>query len=312
MIGTTPFFFKKDETLGPAAPLTRGNYYLAVRFHSGNVIRSGGFWDEVNGVAVTSEAAINNGGAVKSSGLHEAFDMKSEPSQTLSTNKDIIGLIPATVETINLTVKYVVSRHDRVPDVIALVRDNKLAALFSFATGTSQLIDGITSLVPTVLDLFKGGATTAQSDFLSANLTLDLTGDPLQPGVYVAFASHDAANHEVDNIAAEKITVGVSDVKVNGAPLQKTAYVALELRLHDTLDIDLHPDEEWIKQYNKAQELIQNFDTNAAPQEQATALQDIQKLIITVRTLLLDDRIFTNNDKIKARAQSRLRVSGLI
>lgn len=300
-IGTTPLLFlPKGEDPGYA----HGRYYFLVKVALARVILTGGWWRNVTSVALVSAARSQGDLSVTASArsLNKAVRVNQGiRNTTISCQKNIVDIVPATMDTFEMEAQLVATRRDPVQDFFTLVQGEAFAAAFSFAPGALGALKLLAPVVPSLVKVFEGDSPQ-QEPALSAALDVDLATQSLRPGYYVVLSAMGQNSELNKPIDASMLGVMATDLLLNGKPVVQASYVVLEFATARYRGIG-GAGSAWVDLYEKTSRSLSDLAAGIGDRE--SVLANALKALYALDELQAEDATYTREEMAIYRKRLR-------
>jgi len=292
---TSPIFVSREPSAVPQF-VTVGQDYFLVQVYAAQVAFRGNIWDKVKRLVVTSQVNLNHRNLDNRGmrAIQRTRDVQKNHSQPLGLNPNLVGLVPAVMPNISLSIDFILDKENRLAQLGSLINSDSFLNVVSLAPGASAVAKTVAQLADKVIQTFI--PAEENKALLSFGGDFNLATRQLQEGYYVIIGSKDDQNPLPDSTA--KLAVQDRGLLVNGQPATQWSYIVLDVQRTDLRPRELNDGASWDIKLREAEDEAQRVTLNprATNEEKTQAWNRCSKLIEEAQTLLRADDNFLPKD----------------
>ncbi len=299
-IGTTRFFFIPN---GAPHTYAHGDYYFLVKNYLSRVnLANIGWWSDVTSVALATGAKATGGAEGAAKSINQAVRVNHGiPNTTISCAKNIVDIVPATMQQFSIEAQLVATRRDPVADFMGLVQTEAFATALSFAPGPLATLKALAPVVPGLLKVF-GGESPKEEPALNASEDFTLTVNPIQPGYLVVLAAMGNNTELNQDISEADIQVTPTNVLLKGSPVDQASYVVLQFEVIHVRGTG-GTDSQWVALYEKINQSLDDLSVGIG--DRTSVLDTALKGLYAVSEMQAADNTFTKTEMAVCRQKLR-------
>jgi hypothetical protein len=289
MIGTTsPIKVPADIDSTLIRP---GVDYFFVQVHSAQAFFSGPIWESGHRLLVTSRIKI--AGKSDTSGeiecLHRTREIRRNCAVQLGLSPDLISLVPADMESVAISVDFIVDTKNRLAQLTDLVNSDAFVSAFSAAPGAALVARTVGNISKTIVHTFLEGEDRVPILEFSGTFSVSSS---FYSGYYVIMGSRDCQNplpfswQDLD-IKSGKLILDKSEVT-------SLSYVILKIVRCPARTRALGAGKAWESKLSSAEALAFEVgeDFSLEDTDRKRTWIECKKLLQEARVLLLEDRLY--------------------
>ena len=281
-------FIPRDKT--DQQIVESGKNYFIVKIHTAQASFTAPFYQKINRLIVTSKIVLNHPilGTKPINALQFSREVEKNTPQKLGTTKNLINFVPAIMETVSISLDFLLDTHNRFASLAKLINAGAFVTEISLGAGAAATAKTVSDISQKLVDTFI-------PDPKQRTPILQFTGDfniptkELSNGYYVILGTRNKEKPLPS--ASSKFEVKGDSLFVDGIQATAWSYVILSVFSIDARGRSLSEGAVWEKKLREAEgraDVIE-FDPLASEDDKKEEWKKCRGLIGEAMILLNND-----------------------
>lgn len=253
----SPFFIPRENSFDIIEP---GNCYLYVKVVSAQAVYKGRFWEKVNNLVITSDVFIKHP-EIKTNpvfNIQKIVEIKKNTSQLLGISSNLIGLVPATMDSFHFSIEFVLDKENKLKELHPLINENVFQKAADFLPGASLATGILSDVSKKIFTAFVDKKT--RRPILQIDADFNITHGGMREGYYVILSSLDRKRPLPEPLS--DLSIKDNRLMIGGKFAEMWNYIIIDLRKIRTKSRFLHNNSLWERKFCDAEVIAQNIHLN--------------------------------------------------
>lgn len=283
---TSPIFVPRNNKPAVVHP---GLDYFFVQIYGAQAAFHGSIWDRVKNLVIATQVSIHHPvlGQENIRALQRTREVKRARAEQLGLKPNLIGLIPAVMSDISISVEFILDKENCLRDLSGLINSDSFIATVSLAPGAAMAAKAISGLAGKVIETFI--PAQERQPILQFNGEFNLADESLKDGYYVILGTRDDQNP----LPRSSLRLQVKDGQLfaNGEMVTQTSYVVIDVHRTAVRTRGLNDGAAWDIKLREAEDEARRIgsDPMSKDDERKSTWKRCRNLIKEAQTLLRND-----------------------